>query len=173
MLPRVAVHVILRRLHPDDLPAFEAYRGDDELGRYQGWSVKRGPEARAFLEEMSAASLLQPGSWSQVGIATPDGDPVLAGDIGLRLSEDGREAELGVTLSRAAQGRGLATAAVREAIAMVFENTRAERVIAVTDARNLASMRLLERVGMTRASTSPAVFRGEPCIEHTYAILRR
>jgi RimJ/RimL family protein N-acetyltransferase len=54
----------------------------------------------------------------------------------------------GFTLSRKSQGRGLATEAVRGAIYLIFERTPALRVHAVTDARNLPCIRLLERIGM-------------------------
>jgi RimJ/RimL family protein N-acetyltransferase len=55
---------------------------------------------------------------------------------------------------------------------LIFECTSAERVIGVTDARNLPSMRLMERVGMRMTATSRAVFRGEACVEHTYTVTR-
>ncbi len=170
-LPRQREGVILRRLAITDLADFQAYRHDAELGRYQGWSAMPDEEAVAFLAEMSAIPLLQPGAWTQIGIARA-GDDRLIGDIGLFLAPDGGHAEIGYTLSRAAQGRGLATLAVREAIALVFEQTAADHVIAITDDRNVPSIRLLERAGLHRIATDEAVFRGEPCVEHTYALAR-
>jgi [ribosomal protein S5]-alanine N-acetyltransferase len=173
LLPRVRGGVVLRRLAAGDLMDFQAYRGDLELGRYQGWTATRDDEAAAFLANMNTAPLLRPGVWSQIGIAEEgERGGRLVGDIGLLLAEDGREATIGFSLRRESHGKGIATRAVREAIAMVFENTEAGRVIANTDARNLASMRLLERVGMKRIATGPAVFRGEACMEHTYALER-
>lgn len=170
-LPRVAEGVVLRRLAAADLEAFQAYRGDPEIGRYQGWSPMSDAEALAFLTEMSAAPLLRPGAWTQVGISEP-GHPRLAGDLGLFLAADGGHAEIGVTLGRRAQGRGLATRAVREAIRLVFEHGPAGRVLGITDVRNTASVRLLERVGMRRVETRSVLFRGEPCEEHVFAVER-
>jgi RimJ/RimL family protein N-acetyltransferase len=80
--------------------------------------------------------------------------------------------EIGFTLSPGAQGRGIGTAAVREVIDLVFRFTGAGRVVGITDARNLPSIRLLERVGMRRVDSGEAMFRGEPCVEHRYAIDR-
>jgi hypothetical protein len=34
------------------------------------------------------------------------------------------------------------------------------------------NVRLLERVGMRRAQTKNAIFRGEPCVEFVYAVAR-
>jgi ribosomal-protein-alanine N-acetyltransferase len=170
-LPRRGDGIVLRRLSTADLGAFQAYRGDAELGRYQGWSAMPDEAARAFLAEMSEVALFRPGEWAQIGIALPDG-AALIGDIGLHLAEDARHAEIGFTLSRSAQGRGLATAAVREALQLVFECSTAERVLGITDASNFASIALLKRVGMRALETRDAIFRGEACVEVVYALSR-
>jgi aminoglycoside 6'-N-acetyltransferase len=120
---------------------------------------------------MSAVPLLQPGEWSQIGIADPDGLGLI-GDIGLLLADDGSQAEIGFGLRRQSQGRGMGTAAVREAIDLVFERTDAERVLGIVDARNIRSIRLLERVGMHVTESRDAIFRNQPCVEHIYAISR-
>lgn len=46
------------------------------------------------------------------------------------------------------------------------------RVVGITDDRNLPSIRLLERAGMSLVGKAATVFRGEPCVEATYAIAR-
>lgn len=162
---------MLRRLGVGDLEAFQAYRLEPELGRYQGWSPMGPAEAAEFLSAMGRSTLFVAGAWSQVGIAGGS-DPRLIGDIGLFLSQDMRQVEVGVTLRSQSQRRGMATAALRAAIALAFEHTAAERVLGITDARNLASVRLLERVGMRRVETRPTMFRGEACVEHVYAVAR-
>lgn len=162
---------MLRRLTINDLPEFQAYRHDPELGRYQGWSPMSDDEATAFLSEMNTAPLLKPGNWTQIAIAEPDFGR-LVGDIGMFLDPDGRYAEVGFTLARCAQGRGVATAAVREAIKLIFAATEVDRVFGITDARNSASVRLLERVGMRKTETKDAVFCREQCVEYVYVVLR-
>jgi aminoglycoside 6'-N-acetyltransferase len=173
LLPRLAPGVVLRRLRPSDLTAFQAYRTDADLGRYQGWSVMSDAQARAFLEEMNTMPLFPQGEWIQLGIAAPHDEAALLGDMGLHLAEDARDhVEIGFTLSRAAQGRGLATAALRAAAQLVFESTAAERVLAITDVRNRASIGVLERAGMRRVEERQTLFRGEPCVEYVYVLLR-
>lgn len=171
-LPRTTDGVVLRRLAVSDLAAFQAYRHDAVLGQYQGWSATPDAQALSFLAEMNTAELLQPGAWCQIGIADSY-DHTLIGDIGLFLASDGRHAEIGFTLRRELQGRGLATTAVREAINLVFEHTKAEQVLGITDARNLPSARLLERVGMRKTDSRSAMFRGEACVEHVYVLSRQ
>lgn len=168
---RIGARVRLRRLGVADLPAFQAYRHDIELGRYQGWLPQTEVQAQAFLDAMSRAPLLAPGAWVQLGIADCR-DDALIGDIGLCVSSAGDRAEIGFTLRAASQGRGLASEAVMAAIQLVFEATAVARIVGITDARNLASIRLLERVGMRRASSGPAEFRGESCIEHVHELSR-
>lgn len=170
-LPRSGVGVVLRRLCVADLPAFQAYRTDVELGRYQGWSAMSDSEARAFLDDANKAPLFSPGHWAQIAIAEPQ-TLALLGDIGLYLAEDSRHAEIGFTLARHAQGRGLATAAVREAVQFIFFSTAVEQVLGITDARNRASIALLERIGMHKSEERTVEFRGEECVEYIYVLPR-
>lgn len=170
-LPRKAGHVALRRLRVEDLAAFQIYRQDPDVGRYQGWSSMPESEALAFLNAMATAPLLEPGTWVQLAIARAE-DDLLVGDLGLFVAEDGTFAEIGFTITPAAQGRGYGSAAVAEAIRLLFEQTRVGRVIGITDARNVPSVRLLERVGMRCVESRETVFKGEPCTEWVYAIGR-
>ena len=167
LLPRTAGNFVLRRLTATDLADFQSYRQDPELGRYQGWVATSDKDARDFLQHMNQAPLLEPGTWCQIGIADANGLHLI-GDIGLILSNDCRQAEIGFTLRRQSQGRGLATAAVKEAIVLVFESTSAEKVVGVADTRNLPSIHLLERVGMHKVETRSAKSHGKRCTEFVY-----
>ena len=170
-LPIQTERVVIRRLSPGDLPAFQGYRHDAEVGRYQGWKPQSDPEALAFLQAMASTALFLPGKWVQLGIADGQTD-LLIGDLGLFVSADGHSAAIGFTLGSQAQGRGLGTEAVREAIRLLFQHTAVASIEGITDARNAPSIRLLERIGMRKAATLPAVFNGEPCLEHTYVLSR-
>lgn len=171
-LPRNAGRIVLRRLSVDDLINFQAYRRDPDVARYQGWETTPDSEARAFLEATGKDRLLQPGQWCQIGIATPP-DAALIGDIGICLSKDATEAEIGFSLNRQHQGKGLACDAVRAAIQMVFDETPANRIVGITDARNLPSIRLLERLGFQKTDALQSIFRGEACTEYVFVITRR
>lgn len=120
---------------------------------------------------MSDVTLFPRGQWVQLGIADRSTN-ALIGDVGIWVAADGEKAEIGFTLDATAQGVGFGTEAVREAISLIFERAPVAQIVAVTDTRNLPSIGLLERVGMRRVATIAAVFRGEPCMEHIYAISR-
>ncbi|MBT9457172.1 MAG: GNAT family N-acetyltransferase [Burkholderiaceae bacterium] len=164
-LPRHTPRTTLRRLAASDLDAFHAYRSDAEVGRYQGWTPMTREQAQAFLAEMSTAEFCPDEAWFQLAIAERASGRLI-GDIGICVhTGDDAHAEIGFTLAPQAQHQGLATEAVRAAVAMLFEHTAIERVIAITDARNIASLRLLERVNMSHVRTMETLFRGEPCTE--------
>ena len=124
--------------------------------------------AKAFLTEMNKAVFAAVGVWYQLGIADRVTDRLI-GDIGFCIcGPENQHAELGFSLARNAQGRGLATEAVREVVDLLFESTAIARVISMTDARNQACIRLLQRVGMRQVGAVNSVFRGESCVEYVY-----
>jgi RimJ/RimL family protein N-acetyltransferase len=163
--------VCLRRFSAADLAAFQAYRSDEALVRFQGWSVQSDHDALQFILAMADAPLFRPGHWIQLAIEDM-GTGAMVGDVGVFIADDSRQAEVGFTLSRPAQGKGLATRAVGLAIRLVFEHTQVVEIIGITDTRNTASVRVLERLGMQRRATEDADFKGEACQEHTYVLGR-
>jgi len=74
---------------------------------------------------------------------------VLIGDLGLHVIDEAT-VEFGITLAPARQGRGFATEAVRALLALAFERMGKHRAIASVDPRNLACVRMLERIGMRK-----------------------
>lgn len=131
----------LRRFCVGDVQAFQSYRCDPVVGAYQSWNLMSDAEAQGFLEAVSQAPLFVPDEWSQIAVEA-DG---LVGDIGLCLDKSGTEVEIGVTLARCAQGLGYARRAVRLAVQLVWRDSPATRIRAITDARNTAALVLLER----------------------------
>ncbi len=168
-IPIQSDRVLLRRLKISDLPAFQAYRYDAEVGRYQGWSPQSDDQSRAFISKMNSAEFPTPGEWFQLGIVLAQED-ALIGDIGIYLSKDLGEAEIGFTLRAESQGFGLGAEAVKLVIDMLFVSVGVHKIVAITDSRNTASIRLLENVGMSLSRTVEAVFRDMPCMEHIYEL---
>jgi [ribosomal protein S5]-alanine N-acetyltransferase len=143
------------------LDAFQAYRHDEEVGRYQGWEPWSATKALTFLEAMSTVDLLDPGTWCQVGIAARESEGLI-GDIGMCVRLKEHQAEIGFSLNAQWQGRGLATEAIGLATDLLFEQTAVDQIVCITDARNLAANRLLRRMRMDHVRTEDALFRGEP-----------
>jgi RimJ/RimL family protein N-acetyltransferase len=169
-LPIQTERLVLRRLQPSDLERFAAYRADPVLARYQGWNPMSHDEAREFIMAMLAQPGLDAGSWHQIAIASRPGDDLL-GDIGLCVHENGN-AEIGFTLKHKAQGKGFATEALQGLARELFRRPEFVRIVGVTDERNRASVRVLERLGMKVASRRKAIFKQEPCVELRYELTR-
>ena len=171
LLPRASNRIVLRRLSVSDLADFQEYRCDPEVALYQGWQAMSDPEARSFLAQMTTTKLFNPGHWCQIGI-THGSTNTLIGDIGICVATGHGEAEIGFSMARHAQRKGFASEAVLESIRFVFEQSDVMQVVGITDARNLPSIRLLERIGMEKCREFESMFRGEPCTEILYKISR-
>jgi len=168
--PVLTARTRVRRLRADDLPGFQAIRQDPEVGRWQGWTPVDDATAAAFLAAMSSGPWHRPGEWTQMALADRETD-ALFGDIGLHWpARAGAPLEIGFSLARSAQGRGLAHESVGAALQAIFRTGVAPACVAITDTRNTASVRLLERLGFARIATEPATFREEPCEEHHYLL---
>jgi RimJ/RimL family protein N-acetyltransferase len=160
--------LLLRRLQLGDLERFASYRADAELARYQGWKPMSIVEAAAFVDEMSCAPSFIKENWLQIAIAElPDG--AIVGDIGFCLHAQG-ELEVGFTLRRESQSKGLATEAIKALIEALRFRPEVHRIVGIVDARNVSSIRVLERLGMAMVAREAAVFKGEPCTELRYQL---
>jgi RimJ/RimL family protein N-acetyltransferase len=144
-LPFTTARLRLRAFEPADADALAAYRSEPSVARYQSWDA---PYPRAAAHELIAAMAGMtgpvPGEWIQIAI---EHGGRLAGDVAVGLSGDGRTATIGYTLAPAMQGRGVASEAVGAVVDRLFAELGVHRVEASLDPRNLASARLVERLG--------------------------
>jgi RimJ/RimL family protein N-acetyltransferase len=162
----------LRRFELADAPALAAYRSDPAVARYQGFDAPFPlAAARAFVDDLSRADATSPG-WFQWAIERLD-QPGLIGDIGVNLYEDRRQAAIGYTLDPAFQRRGYATEAVGRLLEHLFEERGLRRVSAWCDTRNVASVRLLERLGFRREGhlRGSTFDKGEWSDDYVYGML--
>lgn len=160
----------IRRFSKEDLAAFQAYRRDQDLARFQGWEAWSNDEALRFITDMSKKELFLPDEWIQLAIEDTEG--CLIGDIGLYLSKDRTESKIGYTLCKSSQGKGFAIEAVRAVVELVFSQTPVLKMYAITDRRNAPSVRLIKRLGMKLLHSEEVEFKGEQCIEDTYCLVR-
>lgn len=149
-LPLESSRLRLRRFIAADLPAFQAYRTDPEIARYQGWESCTQAEAQQFLVGQQQAIYGMPGHECQIAIERK-ARPGLIGDCYLKVDKDEpRLATLGFSLAREFQGRGYATEAVSRLLDDLFGARGLHRVIAYLNSENVRSRALLERVGFRR-----------------------
>ena len=114
----------------------------------------RGPSTADGLSGWIRQSTQSPDAHTQAVLL----DDVVIGVVNLRLGDGLNQpggptrtvADLGYTFDPAYSGRGLATEAVRAVITMAFDDLGARRVTAGAFADNVASVRILEKLGMRR-----------------------
>jgi len=136
----------LRPLSQHDVDALHRISNEPLVRRYL-WDDE--PVSRAKIEDVVAQSGRM---FSEEGLVLfgvrPRGSEELAGFCGfLRLAGKG-EPELGYELTLGLWGRGLATEAARACLRHAFEVAGLERVIAGADAPNVASLRVIQKLGM-------------------------
>jgi RimJ/RimL family protein N-acetyltransferase len=174
--PIRTVRLVLRPFEAGDLEQFVSYRSDPEVARYQSWEPPYShAEAEAFLADRDRSVFGAPDRWFQVAIADR-GSGSLVGDVGIHVVASQPETcELGVTLARASQGRGIATEALEAIVALLFERDGMHRLFAQVDDRNLGAQRLFDRLGFRCEARSIEAdwFKGEWTTLRTYALLQR
>lgn len=72
----------------------------------------------------------------------------LIGHCGFKFLENTRDVQIGYLLLKSYWGKGLATEAASAALKYGFENTDLERVVAIAKHDNIASRRVMEKLGM-------------------------
>lgn len=134
-------------LREDDVDVFTAYRNDPDVARLQDWEL---PYPRERAEQLVAAHAdrddVLPGQGTQLAV---DLEGQLVGDIYVGLDEHCGVAEVGFTLAKAHQGKGYAVEAVSAVVDDLVDRLGVHRIVGELSPDNLASARLLERLGMT------------------------
>jgi RimJ/RimL family protein N-acetyltransferase len=172
--PLETERLVLRPFEEDDLGALYAIQSDVESARWLYNEPRTLDETRALLARKIAGDRFSAeGDWlSAAVIARETGQFV--GDMGLQwVSEQHKTCEIGFIFDRAHQGRGYATEAARAFLACAFDGMGFHRVIGRLEARNTASARVLEKLGMRREAhlVENEWIKGEWQSELVYAML--
>lgn len=168
--------LILRPFEQRDIQPFSAYRSDPYVAKYQGWQAPFSLEqATRFVDEMMTRTPGEPGQWYQFALELKKSGEMIGDCAFQRLAEDHAQAEIGFTLASPFQGQGYGTEAVRRLIDYLFGDLSLHRLRANCDPDNLASSRLLEKVGMRHEGhfVESLWFKGVWADEEWYAILQR
>lgn len=136
----------LRRPRPADAEAIFEYGSDPEVARYADWRVQTTIEPIVALIEERAARWKNGSEYYWV-ITETSSDRAIGG-VSCRL--DGDTAELGFILNRKHWGKGYATKAAGAILDWLKSNPAIRKVWATCDMENLASIRVLEKLGMHR-----------------------
>ena len=154
-----------------DASAMAEVLGDAEVMRFSESGPLNEAEVSNWLgEQIKANSLSQDfGRWA---ICENAGSQAI-GYIGLTQDEGrtaDREAELGFRLARRSWGSGYATEAAQAFVEAAFGAGRVDRLIGIVDPHNGASVRVLQKLGMSYVR--PITFEGYDYPDHLYVLDR-
>ncbi|GGP64714.1 GNAT family N-acetyltransferase [Saccharothrix coeruleofusca] len=141
--------LLLRPFTPADHAALHSWQSRPDVVRY----LYGGPRTHEQTAESLAlkCSVTWPSEEGQhLALALQRGDEVIGETVLKWHSREHRQGEIGYILHPDHHGRGYATEASRAMLRLAFENLGLHRVTASCDARNEASWRVMERLGMRR-----------------------
>lgn len=141
--------MILRRYRPEDAEPLHQRLGTDPwMSQYTGWNPYATLETAQETVRRFMAGYEDEHSYSWV----MDVDDIVVGTIGAYDERNGR-IEVGFSVVRGWQGRGLATEALRKVLAYLTENEGIPCVTAWCASENTGSRRVLEKAGMRLVHT--------------------
>lgn len=138
--------LILRRFTLADLDALSSVNSDPDVMRYIGDGKPQSQDqTRARLDAiLSHWEQHDFGLWAVVYRRAP----AVIGFCGLQFLDGTTEVEVGYRLAKAFWGMGLATEAARASLEYGFGEMCLDRIVAVTHPDNLASQRVLAKIGL-------------------------
>ncbi|MGG5837605.1 GNAT family N-acetyltransferase [Huaxiibacter chinensis] len=132
----------LTPFEPSDWPFFRTLREDRSIMRYMASIAPEKETRRLFAARLMA---------EHVFVIRLHDSPAPLGDIGLKISSANREeADIGYTVVPAAQGKGIASEALRAVCEYAFNQTGVKAINAYVLADNIGSVRVLEKAGFAR-----------------------
>ncbi|MTI31033.1 GNAT family N-acetyltransferase [Xanthovirga aplysinae] len=138
-----------RKLTIDDLEWIYQQGQDPEVVRYiYGGKILTKNEEKERLEERLSYYNLYPGLGVFALHERESG--AIIGVCNLNHSKEFEEIQIGYRLQKKSWGKGFATEISRALLAYGFEKMKLKRIIGIVETPNIASKRVLEKVGLKR-----------------------
>ncbi len=142
----------LREFKDSDLPAVHEYAQDPETTKYLEWGPNTLKETTVFLNESLGFQRDKPRLTFDMAIILDQDNKLIGACSVTILDKKKRIAALGYVLSSTAWGHGYATEAASAIAKFAFEELGMDKILATCDALNVASERVMEKVGMQKES---------------------
>jgi ribosomal-protein-alanine N-acetyltransferase len=138
--------LLLRPFTPADIDALTPIYGDPEVMRYMRTGNPAPRERVAFIIDYYIRYWQEHpfGLWAVERRA----DGTLIGQCGLFHLDNTPEVEVAYLLAKDAWGQGFATEAAAATLRYGFETVSLDRIVAVVRPQNVASQRVLEKIGL-------------------------
>lgn len=160
--------VSLKQLTGQDVKYFYEWASDPEVAQSMTWEAHTSLiEAERFLKEIA-------GSHPWFKAICVDGIP--RGSITLTQGKGNSscKAELGYVVAKEYWNKGIATAAIKQAIKIGFNDLKIQRIEALVDPDNASSQRVLIKAGMTCEGLlkNYTIFKGSVRDRFIYSIIK-
>lgn len=140
--------LVLRDFVEDDWQAVLAYQNDPRYLRFNTWTKRSAEDVQAFVRRFVAQQGQDPRLKFQLALTLPASGQLI-GNAGIRIkTAGGHEADIGYELDPQHWGQGYASEAARALLQFGFGPLRLDRISAHCLAENVASARVLEKLGM-------------------------
>ena len=172
--PLLTERLSLRPFREDDLDAFHTIQSRPDVVRYLYWEPRSRDEAREMLERRILQTAIEQEGQGLHLAADLLESPGLVGHFNLFfVSQDHRQGEIGFVVHPDHHGHGYGTEGARLMLRLGFEELGLHRIIGRCDARNAASARVMEHLGMRREGhlIENEWVKGEWTDEFVYAML--
>ena len=164
----------LRPFEERDIDDLFEYHAQPEVARFLYWNARSRSETEKVLKKRMLTTTLSQEDKSLVLAVEQIKLNKVIGDISLVLrSEEHQQGEIGFVFHPEYHGQGYATEASKMMLSVGFDEFGLHRIFGRCDARNEASAKLMERLGMRREAhfVHNEIFKGEWGDELVYAIL--
>jgi RimJ/RimL family protein N-acetyltransferase len=166
--------LLLRPFDDDDLDAVYETHSRGDITRYLYWEPRTRDEALEMVERRKLETAIEAEGDGLHLVAQLHDSPAMVGHVSLQwVSQEHRQGEIGFVLHPDHHGRGYATEASAVVLRLGFQGLDLHRIVGRCDGRNIASTRVMERLGMRREAhlRENEFIKGEWTDELVYAIL--
>lgn len=173
-LPIATPRLLLRPLGHHDLDAVYAIYSRPDVHRYLYWQPRTRSDVAEWLAQRTNRTALEAeGDVLSLGMVLPESGTFVGNVVLKWRSAEHQQGEVGFVLHPDHHGRGLAGEAARVMLELGFEGLRLHRIVGRCDARNKASARVMEKLGMRREAhlQENEFIHGEWTDEYVYAML--
>lgn len=173
--PIITFRLLLRPFTDADLDALFAYHSLPEVAQFLYWHPRSLEDTQTALQKKKEqAFFTEEGSVLCLAICLQETAQLIGEVILFWRSREHQQGEIGFVFNPHFGGHGYATEATRALLAFGFAECDLHRIYGSCDARNIASYKVMERLGMRREAhfVQNEKFKGAWGDELVYAILQ-
>ena len=141
--------LILRQVTNDDAKSLLTYFSDTDVMRYYGLEPFKSIDDA--LDEISwYKSIFEKGTGIRWGISLKGSDKIIGSCGFFNRAVEHSRTEIGYELSKEYWGKGIAGEALESVVKYGFQNLQLERIEALVEPANVASLKLLDKMGFEK-----------------------